>query len=273
MILKNKKYLVKLVPEKVFVEHAAISPDHVGKYIFPTCKVSFTLPLSGQNGGLVKIFSNEEIAELEKLLGREQGELSFYKDKNNFWHTFVISLDENPLPLDLNNPMDIVRYGVIKAQSFVAPSWDNRLDKPEYRWVIVEEGEEVQTTAKTSDLKIKAYLALDKIRDNTQKMIDVFKIMGKIYPENTDKTVLFAHLTDIVESNKINDFLNAIDDENAVTKIFISDLKNAGELTYKKGNYFLKDGTLIGSLDETLMFFLKPENSELKLVLKARLQK
>jgi len=160
-------------------------------------------------------FKKEEIKHLreslEKLTGNELGGTS------EFWETFYIELKaDNDLILNRSNPKDVIRYNVLVANNYAAPSKEeagNPIYKDCKYFVFTAEKENKEKVG-VRKLKDKARAELLKMSDDKDYMLLIGQFLdGKKYHEDLDADSLYSMLSDYIESNKekaVDKFLKAV---------------------------------------------------------------
>ena len=159
--------IVNLVP--VIRDGVWLPKGHDGEFMYSGCIFGVDLPIDVKKGGFVRILdkASGELGFFENELGED---LSFHKKENNFWRDFKIkirkddSLMQYGLKYDLSDPMDNLRYRVLKVSPYVAPSWAERFDRAEYRFALVDENEQREAKVKKATLEQDAYEHLGLIR-------------------------------------------------------------------------------------------------------------
>ena len=265
---------IKVVP--VIRKGARNLPSgHDGEFMFTGCKLSLVVPFDTKRGQLVNPLTDEERENLEKLLMMKPGDLSIYKKgKENFWNSFRVNLDKDALPLKLNEPMDYLRYKVLLTCPEIAPSWEQRFDRAEIRFALVDGEYEVQDKAKSSEIKRKAYEHFSDLQGSRERMIDFLMVYGKKPSSDASKDFLVAAIDDIITNPKtIDKFLAIVEDKKFEKKLFIERCLEAGALTRNKTKYLLPGGDIIGNnLDEAIEYINNKKNNEIYAMLKASVE-
>lgn len=254
LVLEQKK--VKLMP--IPKPGGMFEAGHDGEFMFTGTMLRFVLPYDIRHHKFPAVFKDiTEQSAFEALLGVD---LNMYNnDKNGFWKRFEIKIikDDKLMKygyvLDLNDPMDALKYRVCKHIPQIAPSWAERFDNPSYRLALVMEGEIEEATAKKADNKKRAYLFFGKIENSRQKMIDLLRVLGEAPPKNASVEWLKTSIDNIIDNpNTLPKFLGIIDDENYEFKLFVEDAKECGAIIMKERKYYLPGGDAINPADPTL---------------------
>jgi hypothetical protein len=233
--LKNEK--VKIVP--VIRKGRMINdPAHVGYFMFDGASVSMCLP-QDERGVLANPFASEEekkFFEVELDL-----DLNVHKKKENFWKDFYVKVTKDAafmqfgIELDLSDPMDMLRYKVVKLQNIVAPSLDQSGERPEYKFALVSSDYEDRSAfdEMTSQQKIWTYWG--SIKDSTRKMKDFLtlylmtKKQDKEVPDDATIEFLSSEINKAIDKDK-ELILSIIDDENAPLKLFVAKAVKIGAI-------------------------------------------
>jgi hypothetical protein len=269
---KTKK--IKVVPiERRGNWLSNINKDHDGTFMYSGTVARYCLPFDKVTRQLVDPFpSTEQREDIERALSFNKGDLSIYKKEDNFWKTFEIKIDKRGLVLNLEEPMDYVRYLVLFSNtSLVAPTWETRLDKGTYRFVLVDMDQEVKERAKKANSQKEAYKKLGQMEGSLDTMVNFLTVYGKTPPRESSRDFLISEIDKVIE-NDINGFFVVVNDEDFELKLLISKGVSIGAIVKPtKTRYELPGGDLIGnSLQAAVDYFKSPENQENYLVLKNR---
>lgn len=250
--LEDRKVILKPISKP-----GGMNPKgHDGEFMYSGTEVHFVLPYNIRKGRLESILTREEQEFFEKVLNED---LSIHNKVDNYWNTFTVKIRKddrlmrNGYELDLSDPIDNLRWRLLKIQAHVAPSWNERHDRGEYTFALVNEEEMVESRAKVADKKKDAYIFLGKVESSPSKMINFLRVCGK-RPSNT-ATVSFlkGEIDKLIEDPKTIDLvLSIINDENYDMKLFIEDAIEVGAITKKGKKYFLQGGDVINANDPTL---------------------
>ena len=269
--LPNRKVTVRPIVRK---KGSWLPADHDGSFMYTGCKRSYVLPIDGRRNQLIPILTAEEQTYYEKVLFMNPGDLSIYKRQDNFWaaHRFHVDVTKEGLTLDLSNPMDNLRYRVLKLNPEIAPSWAKRFDSGEFKFALVEEGEQVQTEVVKANKLQEAYKFLSEIENSADRMADFLKVYGKKPAPNAKKDFLKAEHQKLIEEN-IEEYLKLSKDKDFEMKIFIDNCLEIGALVKDKTKYMLPGGDIIGtSLDDTVQYLRNKKYSDILATLKAKIE-
>jgi hypothetical protein len=242
--LQNKKvYLKPVVRGGKMIN----SPTHAAYFQIEGANNWFQLPKNEQTGQLVNPFKSEEEKEFfEQTLDLD---LNVYKKKDNFWHTFFVKVikDYNLMHegyiFNLSDPLDNLRWRVTQLQGFVAPSWDERTNRGEYRFALVEEGYAEEKEQTTTNKTIEAYTYLGSIQNSIREMKDFLGVYYlekkemKFVPEDADKDWLRKEIKNVIEG-EIDLALLIMKDPHAKIKNFILQAIRAGAIVKSARNKY-----------------------------------
>lgn len=268
-LLPNRKVILLPVPRdgQMFTD-----PKHKGYFMFEGTKKRFVLPIDVRRNTLVPILTDAERKFFEELLGLD---LNFFKPRDNFWHTFevVVSKDdsfmESGLLLDLSNPMDNLRWRVLKVQPSVAPSWEDRYESGEYQFALRDAGYTEETRAKKAEVMQKAYRHFSKM-DSASKMFEFLSIYwmdkakAKRPPEGADIEVYTGLIQEIID-NDVHGFIELCEDSKADMKLLVLKAFKYGIIVKKSlaGDFETADGKYLGkTLEDTVTNLASAELNE-----------
>lgn len=272
VITTNKK--VRVVPIERF--NAVYDKNHDGHFMYTQAEMSLSLPIDASKNQLKAILTPDEQKEMEKILQLKEGDMSFYKRDNEFWAKFRVKLTKEGLTLDLNDPLDALKYRVLKANRSIAPSPAERLNDAAYKFFIEEEDTVLTEKAKKADVSISAYKHFGKIEDSLTSMKSVLRLSGKQnIPMNADISWLKAEIEALIKQDAAG-FLEIVEDTKFNMKTFLEDaldckaIEKVGRIGYKmKGQP--DSEKFANSIDEAIEFFEKGANSDLYNKVKAQI--
>lgn len=277
--LPNKKMVLMPVPR---AGGLITDPNHKAFFMFPDTMVRFCLPYDMETMSLAKILTDEERQFFEGITGKD---MNFYKmHKDNFWRTFEVKIKKdddfmkNGITYDLSDPMDNLAYRVLNVQPTVAPTWEQRFDRGEYRFALRDLGYVEEQRIARSELNLKAYGLFGKMENSAQKLYDFLSVYfmqtgkGKRPPDNANKETYKGLIQDIIDNN-VKEFISIAEDANFATKLMAVRGLSQGHITRDSftKNFTIADTKrhLGASLDEVVANLLSPEFQEDKLRLEA----
>lgn len=266
-ILKNKKIIVKPIVR----EGSWLGPGHDGEFMFGGALFSTDLAVDARKNQLIPILNRDEQKAFEKEMQLEDGAMSFYKKNSKFWTNFRVKLDKEGTTLNLADPVDYLKWLILKTDKRVAHSWDERFNSGEYKFALVDEDQEVKAVVSRAETASKAYRLFGKIEDSVSKMQDVLRVYGK-KSKSTDKDFLRAEIQKLIDKN-VKEFISILEDKNYTMKVFVEKALDARALerTPNKG-YALIGGDEIGrTILEVIEYLENPRNQDVYLKLKAQI--
>jgi hypothetical protein len=259
--LQNKKVYLKPV---VRGGKMISSPEHVAYFQYDGASNWFQLPKNSM-GNLVDPFTNTEEKEFfEKELDLD---LNVNKKKDNFWNTFFVKItkDYNLMHdgyiFDLSVPLDNLRYRVTKFQDQVAPSWEERLNRGDYRFALVEEGYAEEAEQNNTNKTIEAFTYLGSIQNSIPKMKDFLGVYYlekkemKFVPEDADKDWLRKEVKKVIDS-EVDLALKIINDPSSKIKNFILQAIRCGAVVKSARNKYDVPGEGVSYTYDELVKYL-----------------
>ena len=261
-------------------------------FLFKKVVKSYELPLNtaSKGGGVVIILDNtaknlckdviengnpQELTEqeyFEAIIGKSLN--PYLPSDTNFWRTDSrsrVQIRDARLRLDLNNPMDMLKFKILQAnQTRFAPSIQSlkEVRRASYEWVFTSVEEERNDTLARLEMDSQAYALFAKICSTDQDMKDFLKVAGKNPTANSTSKQLKAMVGKIMEKDKAT-FIEIAADPLYDDKIFIADARKAGLLKEFRGKYTLDTGEELGQIRDVIAYLNREENQEVKIRLQA----
>jgi hypothetical protein len=226
--LVNRKIIVKLI-DRQGSWLSQMNKQHDGANLWSSASITFTgVPFDLETGALRDPLTREErmwFESSESGLGLSKNEMSVLK-KGNYWDNYSVSLNKEDKEIDLSTVNGYLDYKFLLAQVAIAPTWDERFDSAEYKFVLVDQRDKQKKDSKRALTKKDAYMELGKLSGSITDM----KLFLTVYnlEKNTGKTVsnianeddLVSEISVIVEEDT-NKFLEIIRDKDYETRAFI----------------------------------------------------
>jgi hypothetical protein len=279
--LQNKKVYLKPVIRKG--DRMITDPAHMGYFMWEGARKAFVLPTNKYNE-LVNPFKNEEETNyLSKLIDVD---LNPRKTSNNYWYDFEVPITKTAvfmkegIEYNLADPMDNLRVRVLKLQEEVAPSWDQRFEKPTYKFALVEDDYEEKEANDEMKMFEDIYTFWGEIKSSLEKQREflgayyMHKKVNKHVGTDANKEFLTKEIQKVIKEDK-DTVYTLIKDEDAPFRYFIYRAVLKG-LILKKGvsTYYIvgtdEQEFTLKTLIEHLKF-LKEHTDPVYLKLKAQL--
>jgi hypothetical protein len=254
--------------------------QHIGFFMYDGTKMRFVLPKSRSRRTLYPILNQKEQAFFEGVL---QIDLNLYAKKDNFWHTFEVVIEKDAafmqsgITFDLNEPMENLKWRLLKIQAQVAPSWEQRYDNGEYKFALVDEDVESAEKVSAAAMKERAYKFLSKVSNSATKMYDFLciyqlqNIKTKRPSPEASRDALYTQIQQTLEDD-IKGFLNVAEDSEYETKLLVHRAMGLGAVDKKISgkDYYTAEGKFLGNnIDSVVKNLKQPEYQEDYLKLKA----
>lgn len=273
--LQNKKSYLKPV---VKGGRMITSPAHVAYFQIEGANNWFQLPKNPVTGALINPFSCDEEKEFfETALDLD---LNVNKKKDNFWHTFFVKvikdygLMHEGYIFNLADPMDNLRWRVTSKQNMVAPSWDERNNRGEYRFALVDEGYTEETEQNTTNKTIEAYTYFGGIQNSVKDMKDFMGVYYlekkemKFVPDDAEKEWLKKEIKKVIET-ELDLALKIINDPSAKIKNLILQAIRSGAIVKPARNKYDIPGEGVSyTYDELVTYLTKAEEVKADVYLK-----
>lgn len=259
--------------------------DHDGAFMFSGTYKEYTLPYINDTRSYANPFeSPEEQEEFERVLQLAPGALSINNRNSDFWSTFKVKLSKEGKVLDLNYPMHVLEYRVLKANTKrICPNWEDRNRNSAYEFALIDKDVEEVNDIKDAERNLRAMELFIKMRKSNKKMYDILRVLGKKLPKeaSVNTSQLIKEIDQIIaEKSKvggvlnIDDFIEAAEDPKLSLKVFVLDAIEIGEIEVSKGVYKIASSqTAIGrNLSEAVDYFDSIKGREDKLLIEQRLE-
>lgn len=283
--LRNEKVIVRYVPRQRGI---VTDPKHV-LYggMADSAKQVFSVPRH-RSGIYVDVLTHEEKACLEQVLGLETNELSVYRKINNYWDdsngngVSQVILKKGDNVFDLSNPEDYIRYKILLANNeVIAHSLKELQDHPKvtYQFVCINEGEELKTAKAKMTAIQQCYKEFGKIEEDADTLrVIIETITGKPLARTTKIDWLQTKANELIQANaKL--FLNTITDELLNVKVLIKRAVEAGIISYRSNQLFLRDGNTPlceyneePTLNVAARYLSNPKHQDLYFAIQAKLK-
>lgn len=262
-------------------------------YMYNKVKRSYQIPLKNyrEGGGVVEVLDDQKRVFVLKYIntypdGMTQKEFferelgcdlnTTLEPEKNFWRTDKrgrVTITKKGLTLNLNQPLDMLKYLILLSNKMlIAPSFEDATLKATYEFMLVDENKLTSRTVETGRTKAKAFTQFGIITSSREKMIGFIKSLGRVLPARATDEFLESEILKVLE-NSPEAFLAIVEDPNYDRKIFIQQGVDCGAILKKANNrYTLDNGVELGDLNDTLNYLGNPENQEVRLRIKSRIE-
>jgi len=254
------------------------NPRHAAYFKVEGAYESYTVAMS-RNGQLKNPFTKSEKEYLETVMGYEPNELSVY-NKNSILHDTHIRLTKDPLELNLEDPLDYIRYKVLLTNSDkIAPSIKEKNKKATYKFYIEDAEDVVELQSKSANVQQTAWKEYGKMEDNRGKLTAFLKVYGQVMRlpvqkinKDTKLEFLQAKVSEVVQS-KPKDFVDIVTDEDFDTMLLIAQGVETGVIKKEGTKYLLEEGDKLGDTLKGAISYLKAaSNQELALTIEQQIK-
>ena len=283
--LRNERIEVKFVPspnamvqQKGHVLSGGMSENATRSFVVPLLRT----------GQYVNVLTKEEKDYLEQAMGLEPNALNVYRKNDNFWD------DSNPKGigkvvlrkqgnfLDLNNPIDYIKYKILLAnKDQIASSMQELEERPKatYQYVLVSENAEAESNLSKMDATMQCYTEYGAVRNNRDVLRTIIELLDN---RPTSPQVKLDYLQGKVNEYIQRDarrFLNVITDKYLSAKVLIKKGIEAGLISWRNNLYYLRqDGSPLcemgeeSTLNNAAKYISNIKNQELKFQLEAKIK-
>jgi hypothetical protein len=260
-------------------------------FLLNKVKRSFQVPLNSANlGGGVKVILDDQVrVKIQKYMeshpnGMTQKEffekelgvdLNWSKQENNFWRTDRrgrVILTKEGMSLNLNLPLDMLKYLILLAnKSAISPSYEDRTLKATYEFMMVDEAKVTTKKLEEATVKSQAYIKFAEVTNSKKSTIGFIKSLGRTIPATASEEWLKGEVLNIVDTNP-KYFLEIVNHPQYDERIFVQEAVEAGAIIRKSDKrYTLDNGAELGELTDAINYLLNPDNQEVKLRIKAKI--
>jgi len=256
----------------------AFIPDteHLASGLAPNGKYSLVCPMD-RDGRLVNPLTPQEQAFMEDSsrsgMYWKPGDLNINVPRDrNYWMSYRLNIPKEGLQLDLSMPEDYIAFKVALANRvYVAPSYQERINKATYKFYISDSDKEAVAEAALADMEATAYIKIGELRGNRPLSLSVLRLLGKSISTDARDESIVAEMRKVIKEPKgLEKFLAVVGDPNLQLKSDILKGYSAGFLIFKNTRYVVKDsGLFLGTLDEAVTYLKDPQNQDTYLALRA----
>lgn len=262
-------------------------------FMYNKTKRSYQVPLNSEikGGGVKVILDDQRRVKIQKYMesfpnGMTQKEF-FEKElgvdlnttlpaDKNFWRSdrrSRVILTKEGTTLNLNRSLDMLKYLILMSNRLlVSPSYDERTLKATYEFMIVDEHKVTSQKLEEANLKAQAFVKFAEVTNSKAAIVGFIKSLGRTIPATATEDWLKGEVLTVLE-NSPTYFLEIVNHPQYNERIFVQEATEAGAII-RKGDkrYVLDNGAELGDLTDTINYLSDPENQEVKLRIKAKIE-
>lgn len=261
-------------------------------FLLNKVKRSYQVPLNSETkgGGVKVILDDQRRVKIQKYIEsypngmteKEFFEKELGVDLNptlaadkNFWRSDRrgrVVLTKEGTTLNLNQALDMLKYKILLSnKSMVSPSYEERTLKASYEFMIVEESKVTVKKLEEASIKANAYIKFAEVTSSKKGTIGFIKSLGRTIPATATEDWLKNEVLTVVENNP-EYFLEIVNHPQYNEKIFVQEAVEVGAIIRKgEKRYTLDNGAELGDLTDVVNYLLNPDNQEVKLRIKAKI--
>lgn len=262
-------------------------------FLLNKVKRSYQVPLNSEmRGGGVKVILDDQrrvlIQKYEESFPNGMTQKEFFEKElgvnlnptlpqdTNFWRTDRrgrVILTKEGTTLNLNLSLDMLKYLILLSNKMlVSPSYDERVLKATYEFMIVDESKVTTKKLEEASVKADAYIKFAEITNSRKATIGFIKSLGRTIPATASDEWLKNEVLNIVDTNP-KYFLEIVNHPQYQERIFVQEATEAGAIIRKgEKRYTLDNGSELGDLTDVIAYLLNPDNQEVKLRIKAKIE-
>lgn len=262
-------------------------------FLYNKVKRSYQLPLNSEarGGGVKVILDDQKRVKIQKYMesfpnGMTQKEF-FEKElgvdlnptlpaDKNFWRSDRrgrVILTKEGVTLNLNQPLDMLKYYILLANKMlISPSYEERTNKATYEFMIVDDSKVTSQKLEEASIKANAYVKFAEITNSKKATIGFIKSLGRTIPATATEDWLKNEVLNVVDKSPTY-FLEIVNHPQYNERIFVQEAVEAGAIIRKgEKRYTLDNGSELGDLTDVVNYLLNPDNQEVKLRIKGKIE-
>jgi hypothetical protein len=262
-------------------------------FLLNKVKRSYQVPLNSEmRGGGVKVILDDQrrvlIQKYEESYPNGMTQKEFFEKElgvnlnptlpqdTNFWRTDRrgrVILTKEGTTLNLNLALDMLKYLILLSNKMlVSPSYDERVLKATYEFMIVDESKVTTKKLEEASVKADAYIKFAEITNSRKATIGFIKSLGRTIPATATDEWLKNEVLNVVDTNP-KYFLEIVNHPQYQERIFVQEATEAGAIIRKgEKRYTLDNGSELGDLTDVINYLLNPDNQEVKMRIKAKIE-
>lgn len=222
--------------------------DHIGTYLL-------------RNGSL---YTGLKIEDEERLSKRLRIDLS---PNSDFWTTFYIKVGSKDIVLNIDDPIEELKYLFLKSHKNIASSLRDK--NPIARYVLINRDEEAKEENLKFKVKRQAIKELDKLsKEDMVKALRLYGLSGStISAEQAEERI-----NRLVDDNP-QKFLDIwVNNKKRDTQFLIEDAVSKNIIRKNKTTYMYGSDILGGSIEAAMMYLDDPANRDLRMTIQDQLE-
>jgi hypothetical protein len=262
-------------------------------FMYNKTKRSYQVPLNSETrGGGVKVIMDDitrvKVQKYMETFPNGMTQKEFFekelgcdlnptlKQEENFWRTDRrgrVVLTKEGAELDLSQPLDMLKYLILLSnKNLICPSYDERTLKATYEFMMVDEAKVIVKNLEEASVKADAYVKFAEIIASKKATTGFIKSLGRTIPASATEDWLKGEILKVID-NDAKYFLEIVNHPQYKERIFVQEAIEAGAII-RKGDkrYTLDNGAELGDLTDTVNYLLNPDNQEVKLRVKAKIE-
>ena len=262
-------------------------------FLLNKVKRSYQVPLNSEmRGGGVKVILDDQrrvlIQKYEESFPNGMTQKEFFEKElgvnlnptlpqdTNFWRTDRrgrVILTKEGTTLNLNLALDMLKYLILLSNKMlVSPSYDERVLKATYEFMIVDESKVTTKKLEEASVKADAYIKFAEITNSRKATVGFIKSLGRTIPATATDEWLKNEVLNVVDTNP-KYFLEIVNHPQYQERIFVQEATEAGAIIRKgEKRYTLDNGSELGDLTDVINYLMNPDNQEVKMRIKAKIE-
>ena len=216
----------------------------------------------------------EEAKKYGKLLGKELDDVFNPEEAHPYWGSQAarIKLPNRTIFFDTAKPIEFVKVKNLKASKFVANSIKELTDFPEAEFVIYDEQEEIQLKASKIQRRNKCIKILSTLTADQKS--DIVQIVSNKTLRGRTQDFLDVEIDSIIDINP-TEFLriSKMDKTEVYTRAAILEAIHKNILHKEGTAVFYMGDKLANDYEESVEYFLNPQNSKMKVTILEKINK
>jgi hypothetical protein len=228
-------------------------PKHVGYGgLFQGANISIPAPTM-DNGKMRNILTDVEKEGLEYILKQDLGIYGdFWKQEYQSGSIFPIFLGKDDVKLDKSDPLDYIKWKVLKISPIVADCIEEIRNRATNRFVLLEEGDKIAKEKDTMGATATAWRLQVKYEKSKSALRYILRGLGQYSSKTTSLDFLVVESAKLITKDP-KMFVAVAGDVRLEQKILIEECVEAGVVDLRDKKYYTKDGDPISEGDTPTM--------------------